>query len=130
MSKPREFWITDPEDGFTPQVIDPDHRFTKDEPIYPTHIHVIEKSVYDELKDKHEKVMKQCFGLPTLYPALQKNYEKLGVVAYKLATALRSMGKQCINTGFYGILDIKPGECECSSCEANKALAEYGGLLK
>lgn len=37
--------------------------------------------------------------------------------------ALDANGLQCKNTGMYGPMGLRPGECTCSSCLAKKALS-------
>lgn len=38
-----------------------------------------------------------------------------------LVEAANKIGVQCSNTGMYGPLKIRPGECPCANCEMRKA---------
>jgi hypothetical protein len=42
-----------------------------------------------------------------------------------LVEALEGLGLQCVNTGNYGPLKIRPGECKCSTCFAKQNLESY-----
>ena len=55
-----------------------------------------------------------------------KDYEKL-IKAQHLQ--IKSMGRQCLNTGMYGPLGLSPGQCDCSSCDANRILKLHKQIM-
>jgi hypothetical protein len=42
-----------------------------------------------------------------------------------LVAAIRQLGLMCVNTGMYGPMNLRPGECTCSTCNMKKALEKY-----
>lgn len=74
------------------------------------------------LKAENVELRQGTFG--TMLKELAEERDTLKAQNEKLRAALGGLGLRCSNTGMYGPLKIRPGECTCANCIARQALEE------